>query len=434
MPISTSKGPARDFGILFNDMLNNANCKPALYNSITDVSGVCVGHANYMLGNYYINNVAQNPVNKPDAGINTGVTAILPLGMLSQSQSQSRRQSQGQNYSGSGYGIDSFVPAGLFVLNGDGEMTGAHWVEESGILEGPIMLTNTYSVGTVRTAVIDFWKSQQQKPDPNDAPLLPVIAENYDGYLNDIIGAYENASMAVAANDALSAANPNIPAQGNVGGGTGMTCYSWKGGIGTSSRVVQLDTKQNQAYTVGVLVQANQGTWNELLILGAPLGPVEGLKPDRSPDTIPNCVASARSRSRKKSSIIVVIATDAPIMPHQLKRLARRAALGIARTGTSSHDDSGEICIAFSTANQNAINYYNQTDDYSQQLTMLPNDIISPCLFTAAVDATEEAIINALIAAQDLEVSELGTKGCAIVNSPNFQQLMNKWGRWKAPS
>ncbi|HET6328408.1 MAG TPA: P1 family peptidase, partial [Planctomycetaceae bacterium] len=319
-----------------------------------------------------------------------------------------------------GYGINTSVPAGLFVLNGCGEMTGAHWVEESGILQGPIVLTNTVSVGTVRNAVIDYWQSHQKNADPDNGPLLPVVAETYDGWLNDILNTSPPIDFNQAAQDAIDNATTAAPAQGNVGGGTGMTCYSWKGGIGTASRVVELDTSlDDNTYTVGVLVQANQGTWNELTILGAPVGPVGKLEPDFSPDTIDDCsVKSKRKKRRRKSSIIVVIATDAPLLPHQLKRLARRAALGIARTGTSSHDDSGEICIAFSTANQDAFNGYVQTGNVATDMVMLPNDTISPCLFTATVEATEEAIINALIAADDLPV-DAKTKGCAIKNATN---------------
>jgi len=252
------------------------------------------------------------------------------------------------------------------------------------------------------------------------------VAETYDGWLNDILN-LEDSDFNKAAQDAIQNATTAPPAQGNVGGGTGMTCYSWKGGIGTSSRKVQLANKN--AFTVGVLVQANQGTWNELTILGAPVGPVERLTPEDSPDEITECGLGSR-KNRRKSSIIVVIATDAPLLPHQLKRLARRGALGIARTGTCTHDDSGELCIAFSTADQRAFNGYAQTGNIATDMVMLPNDVMDPCLFTATVEATEEAIINAVIAAEELEAN--GHKGCGITNATGpttLKQIMAKYHR-----
>jgi D-aminopeptidase len=426
--------PARDFGIVFNDKHILGHCAPGNENSIVDVQGVCVGHAQFKLGKYCVNGIEKKIATPPPKNVNSGVTAILPLGKISTHGKSARRRTRNDDKD-EGYGINTFVPAGWFALNGCGEMTGIHWIEESGILQGPIMLTNTVSVGAVRNAVIEYWKNGQRKPCPDNAPLLPVVAETYDGWLNDILNPLDDdpnqrVDFDMAATDAISNATVDPPLQGNVGGGTGMTCYSWKGGIGTSSRTVQLDTSLDQNdFTVGVLVQANQGTWNELTILGAPVGPIERLEPDCSPDEISECGVPSK-KTKRKSSIIVVIATDAPLMPHQLKRLARRAALGIARTGTSSHDDSGELCIAFSTANRQAFNGYVQTNNVAKDMIMLPNDAISPCLFTAAVEATEEAIINALIAADDLEAN--GHKGCAIRNATDpttLKHIMAKYFR-----
>ncbi len=351
---------ARDLGIRFDG-------KPGTLNAITDVTGVCVGHQSV----------------SDDFKVNTGVTAILPRG--------------NNGKAGVGNGIDTFVMAAWFSVNGNGEMTGTTWIEESGFLEGPIMLTNTVSVGFVRDRVIKYSIHQQDTPEPDIDPdefglYLPVVAETYDGWLNDILGSHVTAKMV---RNAIDGATTDNVEEGNVGGGTGMTCYDWKGGIGTSSRVAIVcgadDTSVKiGTYKVGVLVQANQGSYWDLVIRGVPVGTL--LKPPQSADHPPKC-QSGRDR---KSSIIVVIATDAPLLPNQLKRLARRATHGIARTGTITNDDSGEIFIAFSTANPKA-----DADDQIVKVKMIPNDSMDP-LFEATVRATEEAIINALIAAQTL--------------------------------
>jgi D-aminopeptidase len=420
-------GPARVFGIRFNDDIHQDHCGPDASNSIVDVTDVCVGQATFKGGKYYINGDEKILSSPPPPNVNSGVTAILPLGNKKKAGRGSRRPGDDSD---EGYGINTFVPAGMFGLNGCGEMTGIHWVEESGILQGPIMLTNTVQVGTVRNAVIDYWKTHtQSSPHPENGPLLPVVAETYDAYLNDILD--DTADYHQAALDAIDNAVAGPPLQGNYGAGTGTTCYSWKGGIGTSSRIVKL----NDATTckVGVLVQANQGTWNELTILGVPVGTVVRLKPKYFPDDpISECgVAPSRPRKKhkRKSSIIVVIATDAALLPYQLKRLAKRAALGIARTGTCSRDESGELCIAFSTANQATFNGH-APPSTTPDLTMLDNDVISPCLFTAAIEATEEAIINALLAADDLTGN--GSTGCSIRNATDpetLQKIMTDYQR-----
>jgi L-aminopeptidase/D-esterase-like protein len=250
-------------------------------------------------------------------------------------------------------------------------MTGTTWVEESGFLEGPIAITNTHSVGIVRDALIAWQAETDRLFQPWS---LPIVAETYDGYLNDINGFHVKENHVF---DALDKATSGPVDEGNVGGGTGMICYSFKGGIGTSSRQLPDDSG---GYMVGVLVQANFGRRKQLTISGAPVGrEVAGDIPYRDDDG---------------GSIIVVVATDAPLLPHQTKRLARRASLGVARTWGTSSNGSGDIFIAFSTANAGSAGA-----DRLAKLEMVPNDRLSP-IFQATVEATEEAIVNALVAAR----------------------------------
>jgi D-aminopeptidase len=329
---------ARDLGIPFE-----GDSGPL--NAITDVQGVEVGHTTLISGQGKLV-VGQGPVR-------TGVTAILPRGKGSQDP----------------------VFAGWFSLNGNGEMTGTTWVEESGFLEGPVAITNTHSVGVVRDAVID-WRVKHGKPDASGYWWsLPVVAETYDGFLNDTNGFHVKPQHVF---EALNSARSGPVAEGNVGGGTGMICYEFKGGIGTASR--KLDEKSG-GYTVGVLVQCNCGARSQLRVAGVPVGLEIPEKPAYESDT---------------GSIIIVVATDAPLLPHQLKRLARRASLGLARTGSVSGNGSGDIFIAFSTANPGA-----SKPTGIAQVEMVPNDRMNP-LFAATVDATEEAIVNALVAAETM--------------------------------
>jgi len=394
--MSHARKRARDLGIPFEGT-------PGRLNAITDVSGVCVGHRH----------------TQASRDVNTGVTAILPRG--------------NDGGSGVGNGIDTFVLAGWFSLNGNGEMTGTTWIDESGILEGPVMLTNTASVGTVRDSVIRYSLRQQAEDvDPDDFGLyLPVVAETYDGWLNDVLGFHVTEAMVA---DAIDAATDNNAEEGNVGGGTGMTCYDWKGGIGTSSRIAVVCGSGNTTatigtFTVGVLVQANQGRYWDLVIRGVPVG--TRMTPPQSPDQPPRCPGSRV----RKSSIIVVIATDAPLLSHQLKRLARRAAHGVARTGTITNDDSGELFVAFSTANPQAFE-----DDRLVGVRMIPNESIDT-LFEAVVEATEEAIINALVAAETLE-GRAGHKAWAITDprlqdlpdpNPTLVEVLKEFNRWEPP-
>jgi L-aminopeptidase/D-esterase-like protein len=365
-----NKPRARDLGIAFEGTTGPLN-------AITDVKGVEVGHSTLISGEGKLV-VGSGPVR-------TGVTAILPRGKQS---------------------ANTPVFAGWFSLNGNGEMTGTTWIEESGFLEGPVMITNTHSVGVVRDSVV-AWRVKQGSADATGYWWsLPVVAETYDGYLNDINGFHVKEKHAF---EALDTAKPGAVTEGNVGGGTGMICYGFKGGIGTASR--KLDEKAG-GHTVGVLVQANFGRRNQLRIDGVPVG--AEIKDD-------NVALDQHPRDEDVGSIIIVVATDAPLLAHQLKRLARRAALGVARTGSSSGNGSGDIFIAFSTANADA-----GKQAGSVQLTMLPNDLLNP-IFEATVQATEEAIVNALIAAETMT----GIDGHKVVALPHerLKLVMKKYNR-----
>ncbi len=334
-----TKPRARDLGIPFEGT-------PGPLNAITDVSGVEVGFVTLITGEGALK-VGVGPVR-------TGVTAILPRGKRSTDQAF----------------------AGWISINGNGEMTGTTWIEEAGLLEGPIFITNTHSVGTVRDAAIAWAIARGKMQQPW---ALPVVAETYDGRLNDTDGFHVKQEHVFKA---LDGASSGPVAEGNVGGGTGMVCYGFKCGTGTASRKVDAG---RGAYTVGVLVQANHGATRHLRIAGVPIGPEIAPAPARG-----------RGGDEELGSIIIVVATDAPLLPHQLKRIARRATHGLARTGATSGDGSGDIVIAFSTANPGAASAAE-----TAQVTMVSNRRIS-ALFDAAVEATEEAIINALVAGETM--------------------------------
>ena len=342
---SPAKPRARDLGVPFDGT-------PGPLDAITDVSGVLVGHTTLISGEGKLQ-VGKGPVR-------TGVTAILPRGADT---------------------MNSPVFAGWWSLNGNGEMTGTTWVEESGFLEGPVMITNTHSVGVVRDAVIQ-WRVNHGQPDPTGYWWsLPVVAETWDGWLNDINGFHVKPEHAF---HAIDSAHTGAVEEGAVGGGTGMVCNGFKGGIGTASR--RLDAKAG-GYTVGILVQCNYGSKNNLRIAGIPVGrEIEADDP----------YAGTSFVNDDHGSIIVVVATDAPLVSHQLKRLARRVSLGLGRNGSISGNGSGDIFIAFSTANLGGA-----AADHVVDLKMLPNDMIEP-VFAATVQATEEAIINAMVAAETM--------------------------------
>src|SRR6266511_4017429 len=320
---------------------------PGKFNAITDVPGVEVGYTTLISGEGRLE-VGKGPVR-------TGVTAILPRGRAS---------------------LNDPVYAGFFSLNGNGEMTGTAWVEESGFLEGPIIITNTHSVGVARDAVI-AWRIKHGAADKTGYWWSsPVVAETWDGWLNDINGFH------VKPEDvwhALDTAHGGAIEEGSVGGGTGMICYEFKGGNGTASRKIDIRVSKDappRSFVVGVFLQANFGRRPQLIIAGAPVG-----------QKIPGQVYKEES-----DSCIAVVATDAPLLPNQLKRLARRVSLGLARTGTISGNGSGDLFIAFSTANPNAAN----PDQITHNVQTIPNDLMDP-IFAGVVQATEEAVVNALV-------------------------------------
>ena len=358
-----SKPRARDLGVPFDGT-------PGPLNAITDVKGVEVGHTTLISGEGALK-VGVGPVR-------TGVTAILPRGKNSKDA----------------------VFAGYFSLNGNGEMTGTHWVDDSGFLDGPVMITNTHSVGIVRDAVI-AWRVKHAGPDQEGYFWsLPVVAETWDGDLNDINGFHVATEDAI---HALDSATGGPVAEGNVGGGTGMVCNEFKGGIGSSSR--KLDEKFG-GYTVGVLVQCNYGWRNQLRIAGVPVG---------------REITENTTRNDDIGSIIVVVATDAPLLPMQLKRIAKRVPLGLGRLGSFSGDGSGDLFIAFSTANPGAAEAKGV-----RQLQMLPNESMNP-LFLAAVQATEEAVVNAMVAAETMT----GINNNKVIGLPHdkLQEVLKRYNR-----
>ena len=342
------KPRARDLGVPFDG-------NPGPNNAITDVRGVEVGHTTLISGEGKLK-VGEGPVR-------TGVTAVLPRGKTS----------------------TDAVFGGWFTLNGNGEMTGTTWLEDSGLLDGPVMITNTHSVGVVRDAVI-AWKVKRGEPDMEGYWWsLPVVAETWDGFLNDINGFHVKPEHVF---HALDTAHSGPVEEGSVGGGTGMICYG--------------------GYTVGVLVQCNYGRRDQLRIAGVPVG-----------KEIPE--HPAYGNGDDTGSIIIVVATDAPLIPTQLKRVARRASLGLGRDGSYSGDGSGDIFVAFSTANPGVANPKGIHD-----LKMLPNDSLDP-IFLATVQATEEAIVNAMVAADTMT----GIDGHTAIALPHdrLREVLKKYNR-----
>ncbi len=364
-----SKPRARDLGIPFDGT-------PGTNNAITDVKGVEVGFKTLISGSGKL---------VPGKGpVRTGVTAIFPKGKGSLER----------------------VFAAWFTLNGNGEMTGTTWVDESGGLGSPVLITNTHSVGVVRDAVIE-WYSKKMKPGSYDGDVsLPVVAETWDGFLNDINGFHVTKQDAF---DAMESAASGPVAEGNVGGGTGMIAHGFKGGTGTSSRKLKIGPAE---YTVGALVQANYGRRQLLQIAGVPVG-----------REIPDLLPQEGKADTDQGSIIVVVATDAPLLPHQLERMVKRVSLGIGVMGGRGGNSSGDIFIAFSTANPEV-----SKNEGIAHLEMLPNDQISP-LFEATASATEEAIVNAMVAAETME----GVNGNKVYAIPHDRLVaaMKKYGRMK---
>ena len=360
------KPRARSLGIPFE-----GNAGPL--NAITDVNGVEVGLTTIISGEGELK-VGTGPVR-------TGVTAVLPRGKTSADP----------------------VLAAWFSINGNGEMTGTAWVEEGGFLEGPVFITNTHSVGTVRDAAIK-WAVKNGKMQQGWA--LPVVAETFDGGLNDINGFHVKAEHVF---QALDTARAGPVAEGNVGGGTAMSCYGWKCGTGTASRRLSVE---EGGYTIGVLVQANHG--GQLRVAGVPI--FDEIRPPDQPPPPPGA-----SGPEELGSIIIVVATDAPLMPHQLRRLALRTTHGLGRTGATSGNGSGDIAIAFSTANAGAA-----AERDVAPVSMVSNRRIS-ALFTATAQATEEAIINSLIAAETMTGAD-NRRRFAIPHD-RLQAVLQKYGR-----
>ncbi len=346
----SQKPRARDLGVPFDG-------EPGTFNAITDVAGVEVGYSTVISGEG-LNVAGKGPVR-------TGVTAIFPRG-------KARKFSP--------------VYANWYSLNGNGEMTGTTWVTESGFLETPVMITNTNSVGVVRDAVLKWYVDTDWYKGEDWWYTYPVVGETYDGFLNDIYGFHVTEAHVL---EAIENSSGGRIAEGNVGGGTGMMCLGFKGGTGTSSRVFTIG---KETYSLGALVQANFGAKRNLTIAGVPVG--RELK-----DTL-NYEFKAAPQSRRQEgdgSIIVIVATDVPLLPHQLKRIAQRIPLGIGIVGGRGSNGSGDIFLAFSTANADAFNREETT-----QVESISNDQIMP-VFEATVQAVEEAIINAMVAAETME-------------------------------
>ena len=362
------KPRARDLGIPFEGT-------PGPLNAITDVRGVEVGVSTLTRG--------EGPLKVGEGPVRTGVTVVFPRGKASGDP----------------------VFAAWFAQNGNGEMTGTTWIAEGGYLEGPVFITNTHSVGVVRDAAIAWSVKEAKMFQPWS---LPVVAETWDGTLNDINGFHVKPEHVFAAIE--KAAGGRVP-EGNVGGGTGMICYEFKCGTGTASRHL---SAQAGGYTVGILVQANHGRRGELRVAGVPVGQEIPVTVAPRPGGLPPAV-------HEQGSIIIVIATDAPLLPHQLERLAQRATMGLARTGATSGNGSGDIFLAFSTANPGVASAPREI-----HVSMLSNARIS-ALFSATVEATEEAIVNALVAAETMT----GKDGVRVEAIPHdrLRQLMKTYNR-----
>jgi L-aminopeptidase/D-esterase-like protein len=358
---------ARDLGVPFAGT-------PGPVNAITDVKGVEVGHVTLIEGSGKLA-VGKGP-------IRTGVTAVLPRGRASRDR----------------------VFAAWFTLNGNGEMTGTTWLRESGCLGTAVLITNTHSVGVVRDAMIE-WNSKKGLPaDYTGDYSLPVVAETWDGFLNDIDGFHVTKEHVFKVMDD---ARPGPVAEGNVGGGTGMVCHAFKGGIGTSSRVLR---PTDGGYTVGVLVQANYGSRELLTVAGAPVG-----------GEITDLMPKPGRSNEDQGSIIVVVATDAPLLPHQLDRVVKRVTLGIGVVGGRGGNSSGDIFVAFSTANPDVAK-----TSGTATLTMLANERMNP-IFNATAQAVEEAIVNALVAAETMT----GINGNTVYALPHarLQEILKKYNR-----
>ncbi len=366
---SRAKPRGRELGLPFPGT-------PGRNNAITDVEGVTVGYSTINRG--------AGTVVTGKGPVRTGVTAILPRGQDTE-----------------------LCPtwAGVHVLNGNGEMTGTHWINDAGYFQGPIVITNTHSVGMAHHATTKWMIEHYARADPDQHMwVLPVVAETYDGDLNDVNGQHVRERHVFAA---LQSASAGAIAEGNVGGGTGMICYEFKGGTGTSSRRVRIGRR---GYTVGALVQANHGVRDWLTILGVPVG---------------KHLNQHRLRAQDRGSIIVVLATDAPLMPHQLTRVAKRASIGIGRHGTPGGNSSGDIFIAFSVANKTADS---QSAPVHRKFAYLNDEHFDP-LYLASVEAVEEAVVNSMLAAKDMTTVRPAGRLCAAIDHDRLCAVMREYNR-----
>ena len=351
------------------------------FNAITDVPGVLVGSKTLISGSL--------PMIQGKGPIRTGITPILPKGFNKEPQP---------------------IWAGMHALNGNGEMTGSHWIKDGGYFIGPICITNTHSVGITHHASIK-WIINQYKEywSKNHLWAMPVVAETYDGVLNDINGQHVTESDVTKA---INKAKSEEVQEGNCGGGTGMICYEFKGGTGTSSRMINIE---GENFTIATLVQANHGIRPWLNILGVPVG--KHLDNDRLLDVFEN---------NELGSIIVIIATDAPIMPHQLRRMAKRAALGVARGGSPGGNNSGDIFLAFSTANSKLIPQLSKSKLQFEYI----NDEAFDDIYLSIVQSVEESVINAMLAADDMETIRPEGFICKAIDYDDLIKVMKKYGRY----
>jgi D-aminopeptidase len=370
------KPRARDLELPFDGV-------PGEFNAITDVDGVEVGFTSLIEG--------EGPVEVGKGPIRTGITAILPHGKRNK---------------------PSPIWAGHFNLNGNGEMTGTHWINEAGYFISPICITNTHSVGMTHHAVVGWMIDQYKSYFQDDhAWAMPVVAETYDGLTNDICGRHLKEKHVLAA---LKSAASGFVAEGNVGGGTGMMTYEFKGGTGTASRIVPIGSKD---YTVGVLVQSNFGARKDLTVLGVPVG-----------RHMPENAVYSEINARETGSIIVVIGNDIPMLPIQLRRVAKRAAIGIGRTGTPGGNTSGDIFLAFSTANDIDLpnRHGRQPVDYSLKYI---NDHYFDDIYNATVQAVEEAVVNAMIAAESMTTVKPAGYTLEAINPNRLIEIMRLYNR-----
>ena len=359
---------ARELGI---DLPGN----PGEHNAITDVAGICVGYET-------LSSHKDSAVQTNGLPVQTGVTAILPRGIDTKPKP---------------------VWAGIHDLNGNGEMTGSHWIRDGGYFVGPVLITNTHSVGAAHDAATNWMiDTYREVWDQNHLWAMPVVAETYDGVLNDINGQHIRREHVL---NAIKSAKPGPVAEGNVGGGTGMVCYEFKGGTGTSSRQIEID---NKTFTLGVLVQANHGIRPWLTVRGVPVG--QHMTENRMPDF-----------QTERGSIICVIATDLPLLPSQLNRIARRATIGIGRGGTPGGNNSGDIFLAFSTANEMDLP---QLDGPWRNFRSL-NDELLDSIYLAAVESIEEAVLNALLGAEDTPTARPPGAWCRAIDADQLKQLLS---------